>query len=235
MPNYQGQLLHETFQYVFEEVENKILLHPHEEIDLAALDFTPIHRTAFDSQKTIFATNADQHCIQTDHWLGNNLSMVEEVIMPGYPLAIFDDVNNYPIFRRGATASHPSVDFKNKPMGAVDIACHPGSSGSPIYIINETGARHPKSGIVVGAAKPILLGVLTEGAVYSSGQVKMVKLPTDAENGLAGLPINLGYYVKAKEVQFLGEQAVGRFEGHGPVYPRNRKEASELPIKLDCQ
>lgn len=137
-------------------------------------------------------------------------------------MAIFDDVNNFPIFRRGTTASHPSVDFRNKPMGAVDIACHPGSSGSPIYIVNETGSRHPKSGTIVGAAKPILLGVLTEGAVYSSGKVKMIKLPTDTDNGAADLPINLGYYVKAKEVKFLGELAVERFEGHAPVYPHNR-------------
>lgn len=230
LPNYQGQLLHETFQFVLEEVAGKILPHPHDDIDLAALDFTPIHRAAYEAKKSIFATNADENCIQTDHWLAQNLSMVEEVVMPGYPLAIFDDVNNFPIFRRGTTASHPSVNFKNKPMGAVDIACHPGSSGSPIYIINEAGSRHPKSGTILGAAKPILLGVLTEGAVYSAGKVKMTNLPTAAENG-AAVPINLGYYVKAKEVKFLGQQAVGRFEGHAPVYPRNRHEANELEQK----
>jgi hypothetical protein len=215
LPDYKGQLIHDCYEIIVEELDGKFLFHPHEEIDLAALDFTPIHRAALENNTPIFSPNADEACIHDDHWLANNLSMVEELIMPGYPLAIFDDANNFPIFRRGTTASHPYVDFKNKPLGAIDIACHPGSSGSPVCIINEKKQWNGKSKEIVGVKKPILLGVLTDGVTYPGANI--AKLPTQKNDFGAHTPINLGYYTKAKEVKFLGEKASEVFKGHPPV------------------
>lgn len=54
--------------------------------------------------------------------------------MVGYPIGLADARNNYPIFRKGYTAAHPAVDFNEDGIGLVDMACFPGSSGSPIYI-----------------------------------------------------------------------------------------------------
>ena len=41
----------------------------------------------------------------------SELSAVEEILMIGYPNGLWDAVNNYPLIRRGVTASHPAVDF----------------------------------------------------------------------------------------------------------------------------
>ena len=62
------------------------------------------------------------------------LSALEEIVMIGYPIGLWDSKNNYPIFRKGYTASHPAYDFNTKGIGLADIAAFPGSSGSPIYI-----------------------------------------------------------------------------------------------------
>ena len=68
-----------------------------------------------------------------------NLSAVEDILMIGYPIGLYDMENNYPIFRKGITSSHPATNFDNKNIGLIDTACFPGSSGSPILIVNENG------------------------------------------------------------------------------------------------
>lgn len=57
-----------------------------------------------------------------------DLSALEDVVMVGYPKGLRDTKNNLPLFRKGITASHPAIDFNNKNIGAVDMACFPGSS-----------------------------------------------------------------------------------------------------------
>lgn len=44
----------------------------------------------------------------------NKLDAMEDVIMVGYPVGLWDSVNNRPIFRRGITATDPKVDFEGK-------------------------------------------------------------------------------------------------------------------------
>ena len=39
------------------------------------------------------------------------LSALEELVMVGYPIGLWDKNNNFPIFRKGYTASHPAIDF----------------------------------------------------------------------------------------------------------------------------
>lgn len=75
------------------------------------------------------------------------LSAVEEILMVGYPNGLWDSVNNYPLIRRGITASHPAVDFEvdGVPTTVVDAACFPGSSGSPV-ILHNVGTYTDKKG-----------------------------------------------------------------------------------------
>ena len=67
-----------------------------------------------------------------------SLMAVEDVIMVGYPIGLADDIHNLPLIRSGITASHPAIDFRCKPEGVVDMACFPGSSGSPVFLYNQT-------------------------------------------------------------------------------------------------
>lgn len=68
--------------------------------------------------------------------------------MLGYPIGLADARNNYPIFRKGYTAAHPAVDFNEDGIGLVDMACFPGSSGSPIYILNEGNGTASVAGLL---------------------------------------------------------------------------------------
>ena len=177
--------------------ESQWMMHPDDEVDLCAMPFEPLRLEAANHGKHPFIFPLPDSIIPNNEQL-DNLSAMEDVVMAGYPLGLWDDVNNFPILRRGHTASHPVTDFQGKSQGAVDIACFPGSSGSPVLIVNE-GAFATPSGLHAGT-RVYLLGVLFAGPRFrAEGGVEIAAIPTQTRTEI---PIHLGYYIKAS--QFLG-------------------------------
>lgn len=132
-------------------------MHPDPDVDICVMPVEPLRRQSADAGRDPFATPLRDALIPTDEAL-TGLSAMEEVVMVGYPIGLWDAANNFPILRRGHTASHPATNFQGKPQGLVDMACFPGSSGSPILIINEGGYATP-NGFSVGT-RIHFLGVL---------------------------------------------------------------------------
>lgn len=130
------------------------------------------------------------------------LSALEELVMVGYPIGLWDSRNNFPIFRKGYTACHPAIDFNEDGIGLVDMACFPGSSGSPIYILNEGGYKDKKGNTYLGQSRVILLGYLFSGPQYDvNGEIVVRDIPTSQSLGTnTRLMVNLGYYIKANEI-----------------------------------
>ena len=130
------------------------------------------------------------------------LTAVEELTMVGYPIGLYDTVNNLPIFRRGYTACHPGIDFNEKGIGVIDMACFPGSSGSPIYILNE-GLFKPKNKVPCEGNRLVLLGYLFAGPVYSAdGKIVIKEIPTSTKVDIkTDVMINLGYYIKVSALE----------------------------------
>lgn len=150
----------------------------------------------------------------------NKLSAVEDVVMVGYPIGLWDKKNNLPLFRRGITASHPAIDFNEESTGVVDMACFPGSSGSPIFIDNINGYHDKeKNRFMLGTKRSIFLGILFSGPVFKAdGTIKVVSIPTS--NTLVSttpLMINLGYYIKAHKILDFTEYIKQRLEQHPPA------------------
>ena len=161
----------------------------------------------------LFYIPIEENLIYDDEKL-KSLSAVEDVLMVGYPIGLYDITNNYPIFRRGITASHPATDFNNKNVGLVDAACFPGSSESPIFIINENGYSD-KNGIThLGAKRIIFLGILYSGPIFNaSGELEIVEIPTTQGAKInTQIMVNLGYYIKAEEIYNLKEKAMKIYE-----------------------
>ena len=151
--------------------------------------------------KEVFCIANDMSILATDEKL-NNLRALEEVTMVGYPIALWDEANNLPIFRKGYTASHPALDFNEPGVGLVDMACFPGSSGSPVFVLNE-GAYQDKRGTLYAAqSRLILLGVLYAGPMYTAkGTLEVVDVPTAMTVApKTDVMVNLGYYIRAQEL-----------------------------------
>ena len=79
--------------------------HPNPKVDLCALPAGGFLNEA----KELFRA-LDPSIVPTEAQL-EDFSAVEETLMVGYPNGLWDAVNNYPLIRRGITASHPAVDF----------------------------------------------------------------------------------------------------------------------------
>ena len=84
-------------------------------------------------EKHLFYTHLDESSIPSEEQL-KELIAYEEVTMVGYPIGLWDENKNLPLIRKGGTALHPIANFKNQPVGILDIAAFPGSSGSPVFI-----------------------------------------------------------------------------------------------------
>ena len=137
-----------------------------------------------------------------------------EILMVGYPIGLFDQQNNLPLLRRGITASHPSIDFNGESIGTIDCACFPGSSGSPILLFNDNGYRDKKGTNHIGARRYALLGVLFGGPIFDAeGKISIKEIPTQ-QNIVTNTPlmINIGYYIKAKEILRLKKEVLRTLE-----------------------
>lgn len=137
--------------------------HPNSEIDIAVIDITDIE-SELDSRNQHIYYNAlcsSNNLIKTDDY--HSVSSIEQVVFVGYPKGLIDTHNLLPIARHGYTASPLKYDFDGKKEFLIDAAVFPGSSGSPVCILNE-GVPFVDSNntLRLDDTRFIFLGVLSE-------------------------------------------------------------------------
>jgi hypothetical protein len=176
--------------------------HPDKNIDLCGL---PIGGLVNAMKPAPFFRSLDSSIIPSDEQL-KGLDAIEEVVMVGYPIGLADTVNNYPVMRRGITATDPSIDFEGKAIFVVDMASFPGSSGSPVFLYN-VGSYAAKSGGTTIGSRLYFLGIMYATPVYTpDGKVQITEAPTTLQGSVnLQIPINLGYVIKAREIAALGK------------------------------
>jgi hypothetical protein len=192
--------------------------HPDAHVDLCCLPIAQIQKAIAPPLEPFYiplsgaSTEADLQC----------LDAVEDVIMVGYPNGLWDHINNLPLVRKGTTASHPGVDYKiegqdGPGVTVVDMACFPGSSGSPVFVYNN-GAYADKQGVTTIGSRAIFIGVLFSGPLMrDSGEIIIKNIPTKAVPvAELKLMINLGYVIKPKELVALGKSM---YAAKGMTYP----------------
>jgi Trypsin-like peptidase domain len=152
--------------------QTQVYKHPDADVDLCALNFTQIQMSAQSAGTPLRMVKLTKEQIPTDEEWGN-LDAIEEVTMIGCPNGIYDEVNNFAIVRRGVTSSNPALRYNGKPEFLVDMACFPGSSGSPIFLFNPNGYMDRlKNMYMMATVRLKLLGVLYAGPqISTTGQV----------------------------------------------------------------
>lgn len=187
----------EVDQILLTPKDIKWLFHPDTTIDLAITPLLPIlaRMPAGKDGYAYYSIYEDDIPLQDEL---DELKGVEDIIMIGYPIGIWDNRNNLPITRRGITATSPKFNFQNRREFVVDVACFPGSSGSPILIVNEGSYSH-LHGVRMGKRK-LFLGILYAGPTYSpDGEIKILEIPTRKDAiAIYSHPINLGYVIKSE-------------------------------------
>jgi hypothetical protein len=186
-----------------DDFERQWIRHPDSNVDLCALPMATVQTEARRTGLKPFCVALDDSMIPGASELAR-LSALEEIIMVGYPIGLWDRANNMPIFRKGIAATHPSHDYGGRSEFLIDAACFPGSSGSPVMLyhpgLNIKGDQWIK--VEGGGPKLRLLGILYAGPQYTiEGELKLANLPSKPlPVPISHIPINLGVAIKAQRL-----------------------------------
>lgn len=185
----------ELFSFTYKG--NEWVHHPDVAVDLCCLFLAEALKQLQTANIKVFYVPLETNMIPNAEQLGQ-LSALEDVVMIGYPIGLSDTYNHKPIIRRGITSSHPNKDYRGKKEILLDMACYPGSSGSPVFILNQ-GAFTTAEGITVGN-RIMLLGVLYGGHEFDArGVLQFATLPS-VPYPVTRIPINLGIMIKAERI-----------------------------------
>lgn len=180
------------------ELRGNPISHPNTNVDLAVISITHLHRTTSDGRKEFpFYVALHREAIPSeDTWAA--FDAIEEVTMVGCPNGLFDEANNLPIIRRGITATHPSKNYQGREEFMVDLACFPGSSGSPVFLYS-TGASYDRNsgGYSLGEIRRFLLGILYSGpTINQRGEITLHRQPTISVAAM----MHLGIVIKSTQL-----------------------------------
>ena len=180
--------------------ESRWIPHPDSSIDLAIMPIAPLINEAISKGFTPFYRTLNKSLIPTNEQL-KKLTTVEDIVMVGYPIGISDRTNNYPIFRKGITATHPANKYEGRDEFMIDAACFPGSSGSPVFLLN-LGGYVTKTGDTVLGLRFYFLGILYAGPQYiATGEIKTVTIPDrQGTSTQTYIPINLGNVIRSSKL-----------------------------------
>ena len=188
-----------TIPVLVQDFEQKFFPHPDPDCDIAVMPIGNIlNELDYQHGKMVFSRILPQQMRPSEEQL-YDLDAIEGVIFIGYPNGIYDSVNHLPIARKGHTATPVQVDYEGKSKFLIDAAVFPGSSGSPVFILNSGGYAH-RGGFNV-ASRIFLIGVIS--AVYTLDEIgSIVSRPVPTTDNLLVLRqmINLGIVEKSRTI-----------------------------------
>ncbi|WP_110640980.1 trypsin-like peptidase domain-containing protein [Salinicola sp. CPA57] len=183
-----------------------IVNHPSDNVDLCAILAAPIFHhfevNGFEVGLSFISKDNIANKAFFDYLLP-----LEELTMIGYPNGIWDSYNNGAIARRGSIATTPAHDYLGKSQFVMDMACFPGSSGSPVFLTNLSGYMDRNNNTFMGG-RIKLLGVLYAGPQHmANGSIEVELIPTHNKPvSKTSIPNNLGYVIKSTEIDVLEQQ-----------------------------
>lgn len=174
--------------------------HQEDNIDVAVTPLVPLVNHMKAQGVDVYIPPIGHDLIPTQDVL-EGLDAIETITFIGYPNGIWDTHNFLPIMRRGVTATPISVDFQGSKQFLIDASVFPGSSGSPVFILN-VGMYTNKHGATNIASRLLFLG--TVASVYfrqDVNEIRMVTQPAvDRPVAISQQMIDLGVVFKADTV-----------------------------------
>lgn len=190
-----GNLLNINEQLTMRGSESDWIAHPDESADLCVLPIGPALNGFIRAGKHLLTIPLSLELLPTDKQI-QDMGCMDEVTMVGYPNGIWDEANNLPIVRRGITATPYRYDYQGQKEFLVDMACYPGSSGSPVFLYNE-GTYLENDAVVMGK-RLYLLGILR--AVPIRTLLGDITVSTIAHVSVQDM-LNLGIVIKSERLR----------------------------------
>ena len=210
------------------DIQNGVIYHPDSAIDLCVIPITNvIHLLNQRGDNPWFAmhdTGSLKMRIGTPP-----LRAIENILMIGYPIGLWDEANDMPIARRGITATHPALNWRGLPEFLIDAACFPGSSGSPVYLDRERRHTDMVGKQIEFVLDCRLLGILSAGPQFDAeGKIEIRNIPTGATAvPMTRIPTNLGVVIKAEKL--LDFDSLIKEKISSGTFPHVAKRTKEAP------
>jgi len=206
-----------------------LILHPDDQVDLCAIPFGPILNQAVSNGTPLYYTGLDFSIIpKAEDW--KYFDAIEEIVMVGCPRGIFDEYNNLPITRRGNTATALSKMYSGKNEFMIDMACFPGSSGSPIFVYDRDGYLDRKKNThIIGASRVQFVGILYSGPLITNSGEVILNQPPKVE---VAAMMHLGNAIRSTQIKGLHNEILSRFSDAKPTTEEVGEisfEPSEMP------
>lgn len=166
--------------------------HPDPNIDIAVANATPAINALKSRGKEPFWMHITKELIPTEDEIEEYFTPAEEIYFVGYPSGLWDNRNILPIIRKGITATPYYVDFMNEKKFLIDASVFPGSSGSPVFIYNNS-SYSDKYGNMTYQPRIRFLGVISKTFLHHSENVSTQTINSQM--------IDLGEVYKAITVQ----------------------------------
>jgi len=191
--------------------ELHITMHPDPEVDLALLALGPIVNRLRNSGFKPHFSAVGRSIVPSAEQI-RELSAAHPVFVVGYPNGVYDQANNLPVIRRGTTAVAPWIDYQGNRDFLLDVAVFGGSSGSPVFVLDE-GVVMGRQGLSLGGRRLFFLGVLKAGHYRTElGSIVQVPAPVvTSQVAQIHQMINLAVCVKAVSVLELVDAALAQY------------------------
>jgi hypothetical protein len=199
----------ETIECRLENFPDLITMHPSEEIDLCAFPISLFADQAAANGKNLILPALHEDLIPTsEEW--RSFDAIENIKMIGCPNGIYDDTNKIAIVRSGITATPLFNNYNDKSEFMVDIACFPGSSGSPVIILDKI--YNSINGKMDAISRHYLVGILYAGpTIENEGELGL----SSTARIITRTMMHLGNVIKSSELKIIGtEMARRRALGH---------------------
>ncbi len=180
--------------------------HPDVNVELCAFGIAGVTPDLAGKGETLFYRSLAAVNVPTQaDW--SNFDAIEDVLMIGCPNGIVDEANNRPIVRRGITATQMSQRYNGKPEFMVDMACFPGSSGSPVFL-NQLGyIDRATNNYMMDARRFFIVGVLYAGPLINNqGTITFGHAPSIQVASM----MHLGNVVQSGELLTLNQEIIKR-------------------------
>jgi len=176
-----------------------VVRHPNSEVDLCVISIGT-------ATSVLIGEGQMRHVFLNEGWfpspdIQSHLTPIERIVMVGYPTGIWDQENNLPVIRNGLTATHPLVRMNGLDQFAIDAACFPGSSGSPVFLYEDGWVRVGGNSYSPGS-RACLLGVLWGGPQMTvQGTMKAMPINTGGDFiPQINTMLNLGYVISYRSI-----------------------------------
>jgi trypsin-like peptidase len=202
--------LGEPVTATLEKCDGSWTRHPDSLVDVAVFPFNQIQNALAEQGSQPFFLSVPSNLSASGKDARELLNSVEEILFVGYPNALFDKKNLTPIVRRGTTATPPELDYCGHPAFLIDASVFPGSSGSPVFVLDR-GTWQARDGTVNVGQRFLFLGIISKTHIRKvEGEIE--ELATDLAEGRQGVrledPLNLGIVYKASAVDECADQVI---------------------------